>query len=231
VVTQMQPMSVVYSIPEDSLNRVAGQLRANAKLSTEVYDRANVKLLAKGETRALDNQVDTTTGMVKLRAFFDNADEALFPNQFVNVRLLASTLSQALAAPIAGIQHGAPGDYAWVIDADSKVSVKVVKLGQVDGDSVQILAGLNEGDRIVVDGADRLRDGGDVRVVAGQGAGQGAAQNDGAGAEKPAGVDKAPDAASEPAREERGKKWRERKAQENGGANGGAPASAPPSGQ
>jgi len=170
VVTQMQPMSVLYSIPEDSLRRVAPQLRAGQALSTEVYDRSNTKLLAKGETRAIDNQVDATTGMVKLRGIFDNADEGLFANQFVNVRLLASTIPQALTAPISGIQHGAPGDYAWVVSPEGTVSVHVVKLGQMDGDMAQILSGLNEGDRIVVDGADRLREGGQVRVVSGDGA-------------------------------------------------------------
>jgi len=165
VVTQTQPISVLYSIPEDSLRRVAPQLRAGEKLPTEVYDRTNTRLLAKGETGAIDNQVDSTTGMVKLRAFFDNADETLFANQFVNVRLLAETIPQALAAPISGIQHGAPGDYAWVVSPDNTVSVHKVKLGQMDGDMAQILDGLKEGDRIVVDGSDRLREGGEVRVV------------------------------------------------------------------
>jgi multidrug efflux system membrane fusion protein len=165
VVTQIQPISVVYSIPEDSLRRVAPQLRAGTALLTEAYDRANTKLLAKGETRAIDNQVDATTGMVKLRAYFENADETLFPNQFVNVRLLASTISQALTTPVSGILHGAPGDYAWVVAPDNTVSVRVVKLGQVDGDVAQIVDGLKEGERIVVDGSDRLREGGEVRVV------------------------------------------------------------------
>lgn len=165
VVTQTQPMSVLYSIPEDWLRRVAPQLRAGTALPTEVFDRSNTKMLAKGETSALDNQVDATTGMVKLRAMFDNADEGLFANQFVNVRLLASTIAQTLAAPITGIQHGAPGDYAWVISPDGTASVRTVKLGQMDGDVVQILEGLKEGDRIVVDGSDRLREGGEVRVV------------------------------------------------------------------
>jgi len=165
VVTQTQPISVLYSIPEDSLRRVAPQLLAGKELSTEVYDRANTRLLARGATRAIDNQVDATTGMVKLRAYFDNADDSLFANQFVNVRLLASILPQTLSAPISGIQHGAPGDYAWVASPEGTVSVQKVKLGQMDGDTVQILEGLKDGDRIVVDGSDRLREGGEVRVV------------------------------------------------------------------
>jgi multidrug efflux system membrane fusion protein len=199
VVTQTQPVSVVFSIPEDSLRRVAPQLRAGTALPTEAWDRANVRLLAKGETRALDNQVDTTTGMVKLRAFFDNADEALFANQFVNVRLLANTLSQAIAAPMSGVQRGAPGDYAWVVSPENKVSVRVVKLGQLDGDMVRIVDGLNEGDRIVIDGADRLREGGEVRVVSGDGA---PAASDKA-ASDPAAAAPAPDAAREERRKKR----------------------------
>jgi multidrug efflux system membrane fusion protein len=244
VVTQTQPISVVFSIPEDSLRRVAPQLRAGVALATEVYDRANVKLLGKGETRAIDNQVDSTTGMVKLRAVFDNADEALFANQFVNVRLLASTIPGALAAPISGIQHGAPGDYAWVISPENEVSVHTVKLGQMDGDIVQILDGLREGDRIVIDGADRLRESGKVRVVANdsaqatadaQGAGQDASSgldaSKDSGASKDSSAGKSPDDA---AREERRRKWRERKAQESGkvqesgkAQEGGAAAAAP----
>ena len=105
VVTQTQPISVIFSIPEDSLRRVAPQLRAGKTLSAEVYDRSNIKLLGRGETRAIDNQVDSTTGMVKLRAYFDNADEALFANQFVNVRLLASTIYRR--ARRAGCRHPA----------------------------------------------------------------------------------------------------------------------------
>jgi multidrug efflux system membrane fusion protein len=230
VVTQTQPISVIFSIPEDSLRRVAPQLRAGKTLSAEVYDRSNIKLLGRGETRAIDNQVDSTTGMVKLRAYFDNADESLFANQFVNVRLLASTISGALAAPISGIQHGAPGDYAWVISPDNTVSIANVKLGQMDGDMVQILDGLKDGDRIVVDGADRLREGGKVRVVAGDGAI--AADAGPAGAQRSDDAAKSSGDAAKPsgdaAREERRTKWRERKARESGGAaENASPAKTP----
>ncbi|WP_374546977.1 efflux RND transporter periplasmic adaptor subunit, partial [Rhodoblastus sp.] len=113
VITQMQPMSVLFSVPEDALAKILPQMRDGAKLIATAYDRANVKLLATGEVSVLDNQVDTTTGMVKLRANFDNKDEALFPNQFVNIRLLVTTLKDAVAAPTAAAQHGAPGDYAY----------------------------------------------------------------------------------------------------------------------
>ncbi len=164
VITQMQPMSVIFTVPEDSLDEILPKIRAGEKLVATVFDRANVKKLATGTVSALDSQIDTTTGMIKLRAIFDNADEALFPNQFVNVRLTAYTIKDALAVPLAGVQHGAPGDYAYVIK-DGKASVHVVKLGKTDGGYVQILSGLSAGDQVVVDGADRLREGAEVRIV------------------------------------------------------------------
>ncbi len=171
VITQMQPMSVIFTVPEDSLDEILPKIRAGDKLVATVYDRADVKKLATGTVAALDSQIDTTTGMVKLRALFDNADEALFPNQFVNVRLTADTLKGALAAPLAGIQHGAPGDFAYVVK-DGKASVHVVKLGKTDGPYVQILSGLSAGDQVVVDGADRLREGAEVRIVTENAAGK-----------------------------------------------------------
>ncbi|MCI4679696.1 efflux RND transporter periplasmic adaptor subunit [Rhodoblastus acidophilus] len=164
VITQMQPMSVIFTVSEDALDKILPKIRDGAKLVATAYDRANVKKLATGTVSALDSQIDTSTGMVKLRAVFDNNDEALFPNQFVNVRLLAATLKDAVAAPLAGIQHGAPGDYAYVIES-GKATVRVVKLGATDGPYVQILSGLSPGDKVVVDGADRLREGAEVRVV------------------------------------------------------------------
>jgi multidrug efflux system membrane fusion protein len=175
VIAQMQPMSVIFTVPEDVLDKILPRIRAGAKLAAVAFDRGNVKKLATGTVDALDSQIDTTTGMVKLRAIFDNADEALFPNQFVNIVLEASTIHDAVAAPIAGVQHGAPGDYAYVIK-DGKASVRVVKLGQADGDYVQILSGLAPGDVVVVDGADRLREGAEVRIVA-DGAKNGKAEN------------------------------------------------------
>jgi multidrug efflux system membrane fusion protein len=165
VITQMQPISVLFSAPEDTLDKILPKMRDGSKLIATAYDRANVKKLATGAVSVLDNQVDTTTGMVKLRANFDNGDEALFPNQFVNVRLLVDTLKDAVAAPTAAVQHGAPGDYTYVI-VDGKASVRVLKLGQTDGAYVQILSGLAPGDVVVVDGADRLREGAEVRIVA-----------------------------------------------------------------
>jgi multidrug efflux system membrane fusion protein len=165
VITKMQPISVLFSVPEDAIDQILPRIRDGAKLVAEAYDRANVKKLGTGAVSVLDNQVDTTTGMVKLRAVFDNADEALFPNQFVNIRLLVTTLENAVAAPTAAVQHGAPGDYVYAVK-DGKAAVHVVKLGVTDGDYVQILSGLSAGDAVVIDGADRLREGAEVRVVA-----------------------------------------------------------------
>lgn len=165
VITQMQPISVLFSVPEDALDKILPKIREGAKLEAVAYDRANVKKLATGEVSVLDNQVDTTTGMVKLRANFTNEDEALFPNQFVNIHLMVSVLKDALAVPVAAVQHGAPGDYAYVV-VDGKATVRVLKVGQTDGDRIQILSGLAPGDQVVIDGADRLREGAEVRVVA-----------------------------------------------------------------
>ncbi|WP_294541947.1 efflux RND transporter periplasmic adaptor subunit [uncultured Rhodoblastus sp.] len=165
VVTQLQPMSVLFSVPEDALNKIAPKMRDGGQLTAVAYDRANVRKLATGVVTVLDNQVDTTTGMVKLRATFDNADEALFPNQFVNIRLLVEVLKGVVAVPTAAVQHGAPGDYTYVVTNDGKAAVRVLKIGQIDGDRVQILSGIDAGDRVVVDGADRLREGAEVRVV------------------------------------------------------------------
>lgn len=165
VITQLQPMTVIFSVPEDALGKIQARMRDGGKLTATAYDRSNVKLLATGAVTVLDNQVDTTTGMVKLRAQFDNQDEALFPNQFVNIRLLVDTLQNAIAAPTAAVQHGAPGDYTYVVGPDGKASVRVLKLGQTDGDYVAVTSGLSAGDVVVVDGADRLREGAAVRVV------------------------------------------------------------------
>ena len=165
VVTQLHPISVIFSVPEDALTKIAPKMRDGGRLTAAAYDRANVKLLATGLVTVLDNQVDTTTGMVKLRANFDNQDNALFPNQFVNIKLLVDVLKDVIAAPTAAVQHGAPGDYAYVVAEDGKASVRVLKLGQTDGDYVAIESGLKAGDKVVVDGADRLREGAAVRIV------------------------------------------------------------------
>ena len=166
VLTQLQPISVVFTLPEDDLPLVLKHFRAGAKLPVVAYDRANQAQLATGVLGTIDNQVDTTTGTFKLRAMFDNTDEGLFPNQFVNARLLADTLHGVVTAPVAAIQRGAPGTFVYVVNADNTVSVRTVTLGPTDGDYAQVASGLAVGETVVVDGTDRLRDGARVSIPA-----------------------------------------------------------------
>ena len=166
VITQMHPITVIFSIPEDDLPEIMPQLNAGQPLIVTAYDRANIHLLATGKVAAVDSQIDTTTGTVKVRAQFDNTDNALFPNQFVNVRLLVKTLQNVVTVPTPAIQRGAPGTYVYIINTDSTVSVRQVKTSVVDGDLTQVTSGLNPGDRVVIDGTDRLRDGMKVAVAA-----------------------------------------------------------------
>ncbi|HVU39810.1 MAG TPA: efflux RND transporter periplasmic adaptor subunit [Xanthobacteraceae bacterium] len=177
VVTELQPITVIFSIPEDELPDVLPQLNAGTKLQATAFDRANIKQLAVGSVMAVDSQIDTTTGTVRVRAQFDNADNALFPNQFVNVQLLVKTLQNALTIPTAAIQRGSPGattggamgTYVYLVNADSTVAVRQITVGPtyVDphGSSMTTVeSGLAAGDKVVTDGADRLRDGLHVRV-------------------------------------------------------------------
>jgi multidrug efflux system membrane fusion protein len=169
VVTQMQPITVIFPVPEDDLPDILPQLNAGTTLQVAAYDRANVKQLATGRVIALDSQIDTTTGTVKVRAQFDNPDSALFPNQFVNAQLLVKTLHDITVTPTAAIQRGAPGTFVYVVNADNTVSVRPVTLGPSDGPTAQVTSGLSVGERVVVDGTDRLRDGAHV-IVPGAGA-------------------------------------------------------------
>jgi multidrug efflux system membrane fusion protein len=163
VVTQMQPITVIFPIPEDDLPDILPQLNAGTPLEVLAYDRANVKQLTTGRVMALDSQIDTTTGTVKVRAQFDNADNALFPNQFVNAQLLVKTLHNAVTVPTAAIQRGAPDTYVYVINADNTVSVRPVGIGPTDGPMAAVNSGLSVAERVVVDGTDLLRDG--ARVI------------------------------------------------------------------
>jgi membrane fusion protein, multidrug efflux system len=170
VVTQMQPITVIFPIPEDDLPDILPQLNAGTPLQVFAYDRANVKQLATGRVMALDSQIDTTTGTVKVRAQFDNADDALFPNQFVNAQLLVKTLHNVVTVPTAAIQRGAPGTYVYVINSDNTVSVRPIKAGPTDGPTAAVDSGLSVGERVVVDGTDRLREGARVVVPGARGA-------------------------------------------------------------
>ena len=156
-------------------------MRAGATLSVEAYDRANVKLLATGTLATLDNQIDTTTGTVKLRAMFANPDELLYPNQFVNARLLVNTMQNTVRVPVPAVQRGEPGTFVYVINANNTVSVRPVKVGPTDGNYMAVLSGLQPGEKVVTDGTDRLRDGAPVTVPPPAAAGQAADTAQGAG--------------------------------------------------
>jgi len=164
VITQMQPISVLFSVPEDNLPDIIQRVRAGATLSVEAYDRANTRLLATGQLGTIDNVIDTTTGTLKLRAIFTNPDGLLYPNQFVNARLLVNTLSDTVRVPVPAVQRGEPGTFVYVINANNTVSVRPIKVGPVDGNFDALLSGLQSGERVVTDGTDRLRDGAVVTV-------------------------------------------------------------------
>jgi membrane fusion protein, multidrug efflux system len=166
VVTQLQPVSVIFPMPEDNLPAIQKRLRARAVLTVEAYDRANTTKLADGRLQSLDNEIDTTTGTIKMRALFDNQDGALFANQFVNIRLLREVLQDQVIIPVAAVQHGAPNGvnstFVYLVGADSTVSVRPVTLGAADGERVAVASGLKAGDVVVTEGGDRLRDGATV---------------------------------------------------------------------
>jgi multidrug efflux system membrane fusion protein len=169
VLTLLNPISVVFSVPEDSIPQIMARAHAGAKLPVTAFDRANVKQLAVGEFAAIDNEVDTTTGTVRLRASFDNAAETLFPSQFVNVVMALDTLKDVVTVPVAAVQRGAPGTYVYMLAQDNTVSVRPITLGAQDGDFFGVDSGLSPGDRVVTEGADRLRDGAHVNVPPPQG--------------------------------------------------------------
>ncbi|MGO9132428.1 MAG: MdtA/MuxA family multidrug efflux RND transporter periplasmic adaptor subunit [Methylovirgula sp.] len=166
VVTQIDPISVVFTLPEDSLTALMQRLRGGAELSVAAYDRTNTTKLADGTLDTVDNQVDTSTGTVKLRALFANAGSALFPNQFVNVQLLLNTLRDVITVPTAAVQTGIPGTFVYLVNSDSTVSVrKIQTIASADG-KVAILTGLSMGDRVVIDGIDHLHNGMAVKISA-----------------------------------------------------------------
>ena len=170
VITQIKPISVLFTVPEDNLQPIAKRLQAGAVLPATALDRSGANKIADGTLQTFDSQIDPTTGTIKLRAVFPNDTEALYPNQFVNIRLLLDTHKDVTTMSTAGIQRGVPGTFVYLVNADSTVSVRPVKLGATEGDHVEVLSGLAPGDLIVVDGADKLRDGAKINVRAAAGA-------------------------------------------------------------
>jgi len=170
VINQVQPITVLFSIPEDNVGALVRRMHDGATLPVEALDRSNAAKLADGKLLTFDNQIDTTTGTVKLRAIFDNRDGALFPNQFVNVELLMDVLRHRLIIPTVATHRGAPKgvltDFVYVVKPDRTVAVRPVTLGTVDGDRVAVVSGLAAGESVVTEGGDRLRDGAAIELPA-----------------------------------------------------------------
>lgn len=165
IVTQLQPISVVYTMPEDNIPAVMKRLQAGEKLEVDSWDRADTTKIASGTLLTMDNLVDPTTGTVKLRAGFENEKFALFPSQFVNTHMLTETKHNALLIPTAAIQRGTPGTFVYVVKPDQTVSVQVIKLGTSEADRAEVLSGVTAGEMVVVDGADKLREGAKVEIA------------------------------------------------------------------
>ncbi len=167
VITQTQPISVVFTLPETQLPEVRAELAAGKTLAVDAYDRADTRRIATGKLETLDNQIDVTTGTLKLKARFDNADDALFPNQFVNVRLHVLTRKDVTAIPTAAVQQGSAGAFVFLVQDDNTIAVRQVKLGAINSGMVAVNEGLKPGDRVVTEGTDRLRAGAKVEILGG----------------------------------------------------------------
>lgn len=159
VITQIQPISVIFSVPEDNLPQVLSRLKGSTHLSVDAYDREQVKKLATGRLLTVDNQVDPTTGTVRLKTIFETKDNGLFPNQFVNARLLIDTKRDAVIVPSAAIQRGPQGAFVFVVKPDKTADICPVMIGEIQGGEVSISTGLVGGELVVVDGAEKLRKG------------------------------------------------------------------------
>ena len=189
VITQLQPVSVIFTLPEDNLPAVMKKLQGGEKLSVDAFDRSGKNRLAAGMLLTVDNQIDPATGTVKLKAQFPNDDYSLFPNQFVNARMLLETRRNATLIPSPAVQRGAGnlefgGSFVYVVKADNSVTVRPVKPGPTEAETVAIDEGLAPGEVVVIDGTDKLREGAKVEVTGGRDAGPGSSGGDAAGAGK-----------------------------------------------
>jgi multidrug efflux system membrane fusion protein len=165
VITQMKPISVIFTLPEDDTRRVRDRMRTGVTLPVTAYDRSGKVKLAQGTLATVDNQVDVSTGTVKLRADFPNPDESLFPNQFVNAALLVDTLHGVTVLPTAAIQRGSLGTYVYLVKPDDTVTARQVALGPSTGERIVVTSGITPGDLVVTDGADKLREGAKIRLT------------------------------------------------------------------
>jgi len=165
VITKLQPITVIFAIPEDNLPQVLSKYQAGQKLIAEAYNREETRKIATGYLLAVDSQIDQTTGTVKLKAVFDNKDYALYPNQFVNIHLLVDVEKGAVVIPVAAIQQGPQGTFVFVVKADNTVTVREVTEGPTQEDNVAIEDGLSVGEVVVVEGADKLKEGSKVTLA------------------------------------------------------------------
>jgi multidrug efflux system membrane fusion protein len=164
-ITQVQPVTVIYPVPEDNVPRIVMRMQSTQSVAVDAFDRSGKTRLATGKLLTIDNQIDTTTGTVKVKAEFPNTDSALFPNQFVNVRMVVETHEDSTLVPTAAIQRGAPGTFVFLVKEDKTVAVTSVQLGAVSGETTEVSKGLAPGNLVVVDGADKLRDGSSVELI------------------------------------------------------------------
>ena len=164
VITELQPITVIFSLPEDNLSQVLGKLRSGTRLTVEAYDREQTQKIATGTLLTVDNQIDPSTGTVKLKATFPNTNNELFPNQFVNARLIIDVKHDALIVPAPAIQRGPQGTFVYVVKTDQTAALRLVTVGVTQEGNASITSGLSVGELVVVDGADRLRDGSKVEV-------------------------------------------------------------------
>jgi membrane fusion protein, multidrug efflux system len=165
VLTQLQPITVIFVLPEDQIQAVSQQMQTGAKLQVTAFDRNQQQAIAQGVLTTIDNTIDTTTGTVKLRATFPNENLVLFPNEFVNAQLLLQTLKNVTEVPVRAVQTGAPGTFVYLVRPNRTAHVQVIKTGVTDGDFTQVLSGLKPGDTVVTDGTGLLREGAKVRVM------------------------------------------------------------------
>jgi len=224
VVTQTRPIALVFAVPATHVPRITARLRANEALPVEAWDRSGSRQLAVGRVATTDNAIDPSTDTIKVKAMFANTDDALFPNQAVSVRLQLDTLSKVLAVPSAAVLRGAQGFYLYVVNADNTVSTRVVKPGASDGDWIAVEGDLKAGEKVVIDGVDRLRDGAKVEVIA-------ADPKQRAGASAPARTERVPPEVAEKLKamspEERRAWFQKRREEKDKAGSSTKPASAP----
>ncbi len=201
VITQLQPIAVLFSLPQDQLPVVYTKLRSGQQLTVEAFDRDNTAKIADGKLLTIDNQIDSTTGTYKLKSVFSNADNALFPNQFVNVHLLVNTLKNVVLVPTTAILRGSQGIYVYSVSPDKTVKVRAVTISEANGNTTGISSGLNPGDVVVTDGQDKLQDGSKVDPRAASASATGSNSNSSNAANSPfASPSSAPSSGGGPAR-------------------------------